>query len=333
MNEWIPLRLEPAGPTARELDLTFIGLVVATGLIALTVALAVAWFTWRYRAGSSAYRHASARATSRLEWWVFAILVAGALSMFASQAWLYARQFEPPPDALVIECVGKQWMWKFLHRTGRREIDELHVPTGRAVHVVLRSQDVIHSLYLPALRVKMDALPHRWTSLWFVADRPGVYPLYCAEYCGTAHARMRGRLVVLPPEEYARWLAAEPPPDQAPVPGSPGAPDAPLYTAAAGAFTRLGCNACHVPDSALRAPRLDGIWLRPVRLQSGQEVLADEAYLRRSILHPNQDLVAGYPSPSLMPSYAGLIDEQELQELVGFIRDLRDGWPSAEAGR
>lgn len=316
---WIQLYPETAGPTAAAVDRAFLVFLAVTGAIALLVAAAVLWFVWRYRAGSAAPRRAPGRAGPTLELAVFFGLTAGSLLLFALPAGLYPRLREPPGDALVIDGVGKQWMWKFLHPTGRREIDELHVPTGRPVHVVLSSQDVIHSLFLPALRVKMDALPHRSTSLWFVADRPGVYPLHCAEYCGTGHALMRGRLVVLEPEEYQRWVAALP----------PEAPEWPasMALAGAGAFGRLGCNACHLPDSRVRAPRLDGIYGRPVRLEGGQVVVADEAYLRRAILHPNADITAGYPAPSLMPSYAGRVSEAELEELVGFIRELRAGWP------
>ncbi len=326
-RDWVALFPEQASDTAARTDALFFVLLALTGLVALGVAGLIVLFAVRYREGSPARRPADPPVDLRLEvaWTAIPLLIV--LALFGWSAVLYVGLYDSPPAALKVDVVGKQWMWKVQHANGRREVNELHLPTGRAVELLVSSQDVIHSFYVPAFRIKRDALPERITSVTFVPTRPGVYRLFCAEYCGTEHSDMIGRVVVLEPAEFERWLAAEPPREQSPPPGSPGAPGAPLALRGQGAFFRLGCNGCHLPTSAVRAPRLDGIWGREVRLQDDRVVVADEAYLRQAILHPNAQLTAGYPAPSLMPSYAGQLAEGELEELIAFIRQLRDGWP------
>jgi cytochrome c oxidase subunit 2 len=181
----------------------------------------------------------------------------------------------------------------------------------------------MHSLFIPVFRTKQDALPDRYTTMWFEADRPGTYHLLCAEYCGTEHSQMRGEVVVMEPAAYQRWLA-----DAAePAPGEPGTPEGPLAIGRDHPFFRYGCNACHLPTSAVRAPRLDGIFGQEIRLASGRSVIADEQYIRESILEPQAKISAGYPEPSLMPTYQGQLAEEDLAELVEFIRALAEGWP------
>ena len=203
--------------------------------------------------------------------------------------------------------VGQQWMWKFQHPGGQREINELHVPAGRRIQLNMISQDVIHSLYFPALRIKQDVLPGRTTDQWFEAERPGTYHLLCTEFCGTAHSEMRGRIVVLEPAAYADWLALQ---------------DAALTLAERGAarFRSYGCSGCHEDSDVVRAPSLYGVYGNPVPLASGEIVVADEQYIRDSILLPMRHVVAGYRP--VMPSFAGRIPEEDLVELVAFIKSL-----------
>jgi cytochrome c oxidase subunit II len=181
------------------------------------------------------------------------------------------------------------------------------VPAGRAVRLVMSSQDVIHSLYFPALRIKQDVLPGRTTEQWFEAERPGTYHLLCTEFCGTAHSEMRGRIVVLEPAAYADWLALQ---------------DAALTLAERGAalFRSYGCSGCHEDSDVVRAPSLYGVYGNPVPLASGEIVTADEQYIRDSILLPMQHVVAGYRP--VMPSFSGRIPEEDLVELVAFIKSL-----------
>jgi cytochrome c oxidase subunit 2 len=222
-----------------------------------------------------------------------------------------------------VYVVAKQWMWKVQHPGGRREINTLHVPRGRAVKLTLTSQDVIHSFYVPAFRVKMDVLPDRYTTAWFQATKTGTFHLFCAEYCGTEHSLMRGRVVVMEPAAYQAWLG--PGAQQEPIPGMPGTAEAPLRVHGRGAFFQAGCNACHVPDSDLRAPRLEWLFGSEVQLRNGQTVRADEEYLRESILEPNAKAVAGYPTPSLMPTYRGQVSEEQVVELIEYIKSLAPG--------
>src|SRR5690349_7899969 len=210
----------------------------------------------------------------------------------------------PPPGAAELFVLGKQWMWKVEHPGGEGEIDELHVPVGRPVRLVMTSQDVIHSFFLPAFRVKRDVLPGRYESLWFEATKTGEFPILCAEFCGLDHSHMKGRVVVLSENDYARWLAVQPPGDT-------------LAVAGAVLFRELGCSGCHEGRGPVRAPRLDGLFGRRVPLQDGSVVVADERYIRDSILQPKREVAAGYAP--VMPSFAGQIGEDEVLKLVAYI--------------
>jgi len=204
-------------------------------------------------------------------------------------------------------------MWKFQHLSGQREINELHVPVGRAVKVLLASQDVIHSFYVPAFRVKQDAIPGRYSELWFEATVPGRYHLFCAEYCGTLHSGMIGWVVAMEPAAFQEWLA--------------GGPTMSPAQRGEKLFQDLGCNTCHRSDALARCPELGGLFGRPVQLQSGQTVTADEAYIRESILDPGAKVVAGYEN--IMPTFKGLVTEESILDLIAYIRSLT---PAEKAG-
>jgi cytochrome c oxidase subunit 2 len=327
------LRIPPQAATAAEMvDAVAIGLTVFSLLVSLAIAAVIVFFVARYHVRRAADRSNPARTVLGLEfaWIIIPVLIS--LGLFAWSGAVFLRIQRPPRDieGPTIWVVGKQWMWKFAHEGGREEINTLHVPAGEDIRLSLTSQDVIHSLYLPAFRLKQDVLPGRYTTMWFRATRPGEYHLFCAEYCGEEHSKMRGRLIVMTPADFARWSAGQPTDGADPEIGRAGAPDAPLAIGdpgALGAFWRFGCAACHLPTSAQRAPRLDGLWMRQTRLEGGASILADENYLRESILEPNARITAGYPSPSLMPTYAGLVTEDDLRELIQFIQRLEHGWP------
>jgi cytochrome c oxidase subunit 2 len=214
----------------------------------------------------------------------------------------------PPDDAMTVSVVGKRWMWKLQHPNGQREINELHVPRGRAVKLVITSEDTIHSFFVPAFRIKKDAVPGRYNTAWFRATRNGTYHLFCAEYCGTEHSKMIGRVVVMEPEEYQVWLAGGPTPESPVLLGEQ-------------LFTDLTCVTCHRPDSAGRGPVLNGIFGRPVALASGERVVADETYVRESITSPAARVVAGYQP--VMPTYLGQVSEEQLLALIAYIESLQ----------
>ena len=329
MSTLASLLPERASTNAASVDHLFVALLAfAGGLLVLVFGLMVG-FGVRYRRGTKVSRSMGPRSTLKMELsWIAAMTLLG-FGLFLWAAKVYFDVERPPASAVPIYVVGKQWMWKVSHPGGREEINELHVPVGEPVKLVMTSQDVIHSFYVPAFRQKQDVLPNRYTTLWFQADRTGRFPFYCAEYCGTDHSAMRGAVVVMEPHQYQRWLSAGSP-GEAPVPGTPGTPGAPLVTRGKGPFFHYGCNSCHTRDSAVRAPRLDGLFGREVRLHNGSSVIADEDYIRESIVDPNAKIVAGYPAPSLMPTYKGQITDAELRELIELLRSIREGWPAEE---
>lgn len=331
MNEWLRLFPPSASNWGPVVDRIFLALTALATVLTLGIGAFILFYAVRYRAGSSAARprEPSTRLGIELTWTLIPLGIA--LALFAWAAHGYAAMQTPPADAYVVRVVGKQWMWKAEHPGGQLELDELHVPVGRPTRLVLQSQDVIHSFYVPAFRAKQDILPGRYTQLWFEATRPGRYHLFCAEYCGTGHSHMRGSVIALRPAEFEEWLSPEAP-NAAPVPGMPGTTRAGLVTEGAALFQALGCNACHAPGAAVLAPRLDGLYGSEVRLANDATVVADEEYLRESILYPNAKITAGYPAPSLMPAYAGQIDADELWRLVELVKAIRHGWQDLEDG-
>ncbi|QHI97378.1 cytochrome c oxidase subunit II [Xylophilus rhododendri] len=297
-----------ASTTGVQTDALFIAMVLLCGGMALLLAGIIVFFAVRYRAGSSANRERPPSHANGLEaaWTLLPLLLF--LGVFAWAAWVYVGQRQPPADALPVYVTGKQWMWKLQHPGGRREINELHVPLGQPVRLVMTSEDAIHSFYVPAFRVKQDVLPGRYSYLWFTATRLGDFRLFCAEYCGSEHSAMVGRVVVMQPADYARWLQAGP--------AEPG-----LAERGARLYREHGCSGCHDAGSIVRAPSLDNIFGRTVHLQDGRERRADETYLRDAMLLPAQDIVAGY-APQ-MPTYAGQLSEEDIQALIAFLSQPR----------
>lgn len=309
------LRLWPvaASDVATRVDAIVAVLLLITGAILALVLALLLTFAIRYRRGSPARRGALPELVQKeveIGWTAATLFLA--VFIFA---WAGATELglaKPSGDALEIHVAAKQWMWKTQHPNGAREIDALHVPRGQPVRLLMTSQDVIHSFFVPAFRIKQDVLPGRLTELLFTPTLTGEYPLFCAEYCGTLHARMGGTITVMEPEDYARWLSAQPEGDD-------------LGHEGRALFVSLGCSGCHVGNGPVRAPGLAGIWGRDVPLEDGRIRRVDEAYLRDSILQPRRDVVAGYEPR--MPSFAGLVGEDELIRLVAYIRSLPGGQP------
>jgi cytochrome c oxidase subunit 2 len=238
-------------------------------------------------------------------WTVIPLMIT--MVIFVWGASVYFAMARPPEETLNVYVVGKQWMWKFQHLDGQREINELHVPVGRAVKLITTSEDVIHDFFVPAFRVKADVLPGRYVNIWFQATKPGRYRIFCAEYCGTRHSGMTGEVIVMEPSEYQTWLSG-------------GASEGSLASAGAKLFQDLACNTCHRPDAQGRGPVLEGLFGKTVTLQSGETVTVDEAYVRESILQPSAKITAGFQP--IMPTFQGLVSEEQLLELIEYIKSL-----------
>jgi cytochrome c oxidase subunit 2 len=270
----------------------------------------IVWFCIKYRAGSAADRgeapQDAQRGTSGIElaWTITPLVIF--IGIFVWAARLYMQAVTPPENAVPVYVVAKQWMWKLEHAGGKQEINELHVPRGVPVKLVMTSQDVIHSFFVPAFRIKQDVLPARYVTLWFEATKDGEFHLFCAEFCGTDHSQMTGKIVVMEPADFQKWLAV-------------GAPTS-LAARGEAKFRAFGCAGCHSAGASVRAPRLEGLAGRPVTLSDGSTVIADARYLRDSVLLPNKQIVAGYAA--IMPSYTGQIDEEGILELNAYIASL-----------
>jgi cytochrome c oxidase subunit 2 len=302
-----PFLPDRASDIGRSVDACFYALLVVCAMVTAGVCAAVVLFCVRYRRGSPAsrVRHGGAPIGLEITWTSITLLAFIAIFFWA--AIVYFRMSKPPDDAVEIHIVGKQWMWKAQHPNGRREINELHLLVGQTVKLVMTSQDVIHDFFVPAFRTKQDVLPGRYTMEWFTPIRPGTYHLFCAEYCGTDHSRMIGWVHVLEPAEHARWLSES---------------DTGESIVAAGArlFQARGCSGCHSPNAVVRAPLLDGIYKNPIALSDKTVVLADDQYLHDSILLPNKQITAGYES--VMPTYQGQLSEEEVMQLIAYIKAL-----------
>jgi cytochrome c oxidase subunit 2 len=295
-----------AAESASRLDSLALCLLLLTGAVALVLLALMIGFSVRYRAGSKADRtHVPKKGLPvEIAWTVIPLLLF--LGIYAWGAIDYVKLYQAPSNAMPVFVVAKQWMWEAEHRNGRREIGQLHLPLGRPVRMIMTSQDVIHSFFVPDFRVKQDVVPGRYTSIVFTPSRTGEYRLYCAEYCGTEHALMLGRIVVMQPAAFTQWLEAGP--------RQPG-------MAARGyeLYRRYGCSGCHAAGSSVHAPDLTGLLGRRVHLADGRELTADEPYIRDSILLPTKDVVAGYAP--IMPSFAGQISEEDILAIIEYIRE------------
>ena len=306
----VPIWPARASAYAGQVDFLFICLVVITVLTVGLVFFLLFFFANKYRHGSNAVRHESTIKTWRFEvaWTAATLLVFVGLAVWG--ATLFLRLYNPPANALQIFIVGKQWMWKAQHPGGQREINALHVPVGQDVRLVMASQDVIHSFYIPALRIKQDVVPGRYETMWFRADKVGRYHLFCAEYCGTDHARMGGWVTVMNARDFADWLQAQ------------GGEES-LAAQGQQLFHRYGCSGCHEPGGTIRAPNLNGVLGSPVPLSDGSVVIADDSYVRDSILDPKKQVAAGYAP--VMPTFKGQISEDDLAKLVAYVESIGPG--------
>jgi cytochrome c oxidase subunit 2 len=306
MNQF---RLFPpqASTTAGEVDALYFVLIAISLFFIAVVFLPIVFFCFKYRRGSKADRSNPSSGNNLVEFgWTTLPMLMG-LCLFAWGAIDYFRIERKPDNAIDVQVVGKQWMWKIQHAEGKREINELHIPVDRTVALTLTSQDVIHSFFVPAFRVKQDVVPGKYTSEWFKPTRVGEYHIFCSQYCGTQHAQMIGRVVVMQPQAYALWLTT-------------GEQAESIVRAGERLFHDRGCSGCHSPNSQFHAPLLQGLYRKPVPLADGTMVTADDQYLRDSILQPGKQITAGYAN--IMPSFSGHLTEEEIMQLIAYVKAI-----------
>jgi cytochrome c oxidase subunit 2 len=307
MFSGFPLFPEQASTMAGQVDALYFFLIALSVVFGVLIAGLLVTFAVRFRrrAESDAPRPIHGSVALEVTWSVIPLAIVLFTFLWATR--VYVSMTRVPPGAMEVYVVGKRWMWKVQHMTGQREINELHVPVGVPVKLSLTSEDVIHSFFVPAFRMKKDVVPGRYNTAWFKATKPGTYHLFCAEYCGTKHSQMIGSVTVMDPARFQAWLAS-------------GAPGVSLASAGEKLFGDLACVTCHRTDSEARGPRLDGLFGRRVQLAGGETVAADEDYVRESIMNPAGKVVEGYQP--IMPTYQGLVSEEGLMQLVAYIRTL-----------
>lgn len=307
MESGIMLAASAATSLGREIDVYFWFLVVFSVAVTLAISAVLLYFGIRFRRRSRLARGVSQHPSAVLEvaWSVIPFFIA--MLMFFWSAHLGFKAFKTPPNAMEILVTGKQWMWKLQHPNGRREINALHIPVGQTIKLTITSEDVIHDFFVPAFRVKADAVPGRYTSLWFQPDRIGTYHFFCAQYCGTEHSKMVGWVHVLSPADYTRWLTGE---------------EAGVTPVEAGQklFTTLGCAACHNGAPGAQGPNMANVFGNPVVLSTGETLIADENYVRESILNSKAKIVKGFQP--VMPIFQGVVNETQLSQLLAYIKSL-----------
>jgi cytochrome c oxidase subunit 2 len=300
---------DEASSYAGQVDTLFLSLLALCVVVAAGVFGLIIFFCIRFREGSPAPRsHEHIRPTKiEITWMVIPLIIFLVIFVFSGKE--YGYMYSPPDRGTEIDVVGKQWMWKVQHADGEREINQLHVPVDQDIIINLSSEDVVHSFYVPAFRIKHDAVPGSYARFWFRAIKAGKYPLFCAQYCGMNHSLMIGEVIAMEPKDFADWEARERPAEN-------------LAQTGGSLFREVGCSGCHSPTSTIHAPLLEGLYGKPVALSDGTIVTADRQYLRDSILLPNKQIAAGFAP--VMPTYQGQLSEEQVNQLVAYLMSLQN---------
>jgi len=301
-----PLWPEQASTFAKDVDALYIFLILVTGAVSVGIFLTIFGLAIKFRRRPDNELAQDYEPPKILEvtWIVVPTIIF--MGLFVWGSWLYFHLARVPDDALEIYATGKQWMWKFQHQSGQREINTLHVPVNRPIKITMASEDVIHSLFFPSFRTKMDVLPNRYRTMWFQATKTGRYHIFCAEYCGTLHSGMIGWVEVMEPTEYQKWLAG----------GSEGS----LASQGEQLFQKYACNTCHTNDASGRGPVLLGLYGKDVTLSNDTTVKADDNYVRESILNPQAKVVKGF-NP-IMPTFQGQVSEDDMMKLLAYVKSI-----------
>jgi cytochrome c oxidase subunit II len=311
-----PLFPEAASTIAGQVDALYFFLVALTAFFSLLIAGVIVVYAVKYKRVTPDQIGARIHGGLILEitWTVVPLLIS--MVIFAWGAQVFFAMAQVPAETMNIYVVGKQWMWKVQHLDGQREINQLHIPVGRPVKLIMTSEDVIHDFFIPAFRVKADVIPGRYSHIWFEATKPGTYSLFCAEYCGTKHSGMIGEVVVMEPDDFQAWVAG-------------GQKEGSLASAGEKLFTDMACVTCHKSEGQGRGPALASVFGSRVQLMSGETVTADEAYIRESILTPAAKVVNGFQP--VMPTFQGLVSEEGLLQLIEYVKSLTPAQSSAAA--
>lgn len=308
---WIPFFPEQASTFAWQVDLLYFYLIAVSVAFSIPIVAAIFFFALKYREVEKFATPEEMHGSMVLEtvWSIIPFVVS--MTIFLGGALVYFNQYTPPDDAMNIYVVGKQWMWKAQHETGQREINELHVPVGRKIKLTMTTEDVLHDFSIPAFRTKADAVPGRYTYLWFEATKPGKYHLFCAEYCGLNHSGMGGFVYVMEQRDFDNWLSGN-------VSGQ-----TPVEMGKDLFQNKLGCASCHAGGPTQRGAKLENIFGTQVKLVGGGSVTANDDYIRNSILNPASQVVEGYQP--IMPTFKGQVTEEQLNSLVAYIKSLSPG--------
>ncbi|HEY5401801.1 MAG TPA: cytochrome c oxidase subunit II [Pyrinomonadaceae bacterium] len=317
MQSWVPFVPDSASTMSWKVDAVYFYLSGVTLFFTLLISAILVFFVIRYRRRTPYEIPRPIAGSHKLEtlWTVIPFLIS--MTIFGWAAKVYFDQSSPPKNAMEVYVVGKQWMWKIQHSTGQREINELHVPIGKKIKLIMTTEDVIHDFFVPAFRVKSDVVPGKYTTLWFEATKTGKFDFYCAEYCGMNHSGMIGSVVVMESREFDNWLSGNTSNTTPAVAGQQ-------------LFQTLGCVSCHgATGEGGRGPALNGLFGRETQLVGGQKITADEAYIRESILNPQAQLVDGFGP--IMPTFQGQISEDQLVQLLAYIKSLQANSPQQSA--
>jgi cytochrome c oxidase subunit II len=309
MQAGLPLFPEQASTIAGEVDNLYFFCLFVSAIMTVLISGLIVYYALKYKRRSETEIPKPIEGSLSLEivWIVVPLGISMIFFFWGASVFFKIARVPTTTDAIDVYVVGKRWMWKMQHMDGQREINQLHVPIGRPVRLIMTSEDVIHAYYIPAFRIKGDVIPGRYNRMWFEANKTGEYHLFCAEYCGTKHSEMIGKIIVMEPAQYQAWLAG-------------GTGEGSLSSVGQKLFNDLACNNCHRDDSQARGPDLKNVFGTQIRLQDGRSVTADETYIRESILNPNTKLVAGYES--IMPTFQGLVTEEQVLQLIAYVRSI-----------
>jgi len=301
-----PLFPEQASTAARTVDTLYLFLVALTGTVSILIWIVIFYFAIKYRRrpDNELAQEQEPPKALELTWTIVPTIIF--LGIFVWGAWAFFHVQRVPDDAIEVYATGRQWMWKFQHASGQREINTLHVPVNRPVKITFASEDIIHSLWFPAFRVKADVLPSRYRTMWFQATKTGRFHIFCAEYCGTLHSGMTGWVEVMEPTAYQRWLAG----------GSEGS----MASQGEQLFQKYACNTCHTNDATGRGPVLAGLYGKTIQLADNRNVVADDNYIRESILNPQAKIAKGFTP--IMPTFQGQVSEEDLMRLLAYVKSL-----------
>jgi cytochrome c oxidase subunit 2 len=306
MRTDFPLFPEQASTVAPLVDGLYLGLIILTGTVSLLIWFCIFYFAIKYRRrpDNELAQEQEPPIALEMTWTVVPTLIF--IAIFVAGSWVFFRIQRIPTNAIEVYATGRQWMWKFQHASGQREINTLHVPVGRPVKITMASEDVIHSLWFPSFRVKLDVLPNRYREMWFQATKVGRYHIFCAEYCGTLHSGMVGWVEVMEPTAYQQWLA--------------GGAEGSMASQGEKLFQKYACNTCHLDTATGRGPVLAGLYGKTQPLGDGTSVVADDNYIRESILNPTAKIAAGFQP--IMPAFQGQVSEEDLMRLLAYVKTL-----------